>query len=70
MLLTNLGDLFKQARKAKNMTQFQVAEMADINEKYYGRIERNECYNLTIITLLQLCKVLDVNLEKIFMTIL
>lgn len=65
MLLTNnLGNVFKNARKAKGMTQFQVAEMASIDEKHYGRIERSECPNLTLSTFIQICKALDIKTEK------
>lgn len=64
MLLTKISILFKQARLAKGLTQFQVAEIANIDEKHYGRIERNECCNITIMTLCQICKALDINIEQ------
>lgn len=37
-----LGQTLKQARKAKNLTQKQVAEKAGIHVNYYARIERGE----------------------------
>lgn len=39
------------------MTQEQLADMAEVNEKYYGRIERNEsCPTITVLE--KLCKAL------------
>jgi len=38
----NVGVALKYYRKLSKMTQVQVAELAGVNEKYYGEIERGE----------------------------
>ena len=58
MQLTNLGDLFRKKREELGKTQFDIAELAKIDAKHYGRIERNECINPELITFLQICKAL------------
>lgn len=37
-----LGERIRQAREKANLTQQEVAEMADINISYYAQIERGE----------------------------
>ena len=37
-----LGEHIRQAREKANLTQQDVAEMADINISYYAQIERGE----------------------------
>lgn len=37
-----LGERIRQAREKANLTQLEVAEMADINISYYAQIERGE----------------------------
>jgi len=37
-----LGEHIRQAREKANLTQQEVAEMADINISYYAQIERGE----------------------------
>lgn len=58
MLLTNIGNLFKKKRTNIGLTQFEIAEKANIDEKHYGRIERNECPNIKLFTFIQICKAL------------
>lgn len=60
----NIGILLKYYRKLNNLSQFALAEEADINEKYYGRIERGES-SPTIQILERLCKGLNVSLERL-----
>ena len=36
-----IGEELKKYRLKKGITQYQLAEMSGINEKYYGKIERN-----------------------------
>lgn len=59
MQLTNLGNFLKQKREYIGLTQFQFAELANIDEKHYGKIERNECINLTLCTLCQISHTLE-----------
>lgn len=68
MLLTftiDIGLALKNIRLKKNLTQEKVAEMANIDEKHYGRIERNICYP-KIDTLLSIFLALQINPTDFF----
>lgn len=54
----------KVERMRKNLTQFQLAEMIDVHEKYIGKVESGK-QNLTIKTLIKLANALDVKLTKL-----
>lgn len=54
----------KVERMRKNLTQFQLAEMIDVHEKYIGKIESGK-QNLTIKTLIKLANALDIKLSKL-----
>ena len=54
-----IGKLLKYYRMLHNLTQSEVAELADINEKYLGRIERDESVP-TIDKIEQLCHAFDI----------
>ena len=54
----------KIERMRKNLTQFQLAEMIEVHEKYIGKIESGK-QNLTINTLIKLANALGVKLSKL-----
>ena len=54
----------KIERMRKNLTQFQLAEMIEVYEKYIGKIESGK-QNLTIKTLIKLANALSVKLSKL-----
>lgn len=54
----------KVERMRKNLTQFQLAEMIDVHEKYIGKVESGK-QNLTIKTLIKLANALDIKLSKL-----
>lgn len=54
----------KVERMRKNLTQFQLAEMIDVHEKYIWKVESGK-QNLTIKTLIKLANALDVKLTKL-----
>ena len=54
----------KVERMRKNLTQFQLAEMIDVHEKYIGKVESGK-QNLTIKTLIKLANALDIKLYKL-----
>lgn len=58
----------KEIRKQRYLTQEQLAEASNINEKYYGRIERGESYP-TIPIFFCICNALDISPYK-FMEIM
>ncbi len=53
-------------RKAKNLTQKQLAEKLDISESYYSQIENGERQKRMDITVIdRLSKALDVSVNEI-----
>ena len=54
----------KVERMRKNLTQFQLAEMIAVHEKYIGKVESGK-QNLTIKTLIKLANALDIKLSKL-----
>lgn len=60
----NVGKALKYYRINADMTQVQVAELSDVNDKYYGNIERNES-SPTLNRLEQICNAIGVSLYQI-----
>lgn len=60
----NIGEKIKVYRIANNLTQYQLAVKSEINEKYYGKIERNEA-SPTINTLEKIAKALNIDIKKL-----
>ncbi len=54
----------KVERMRKGLTQFQLAEMIDVHEKYIGKVESGK-QNITIKTLIKLAEALDTKLTKL-----
>lgn len=61
-----IGRILKYYRTVHNLTQSEVAELAGINEKYLGRIERGESVP-TIDKIEQLCHAFDIRLSDLLM---
>ncbi|RGS77016.1 helix-turn-helix domain-containing protein [Coprococcus sp. AF21-14LB] len=59
-----VGGALKYYRRIGNKTQVQVAEQANINEKYYGELERDES-SPTIDRLEKISYALGVELQQI-----
>lgn len=52
--------ILKKMRLEKHLTQFEVAELAEIDEEYYGQIERGiNCPTLNIF--IKIIKALEIN---------
>lgn len=62
----NIGEKLRIYREYRNLTQDELASKAGINEKYYGRIEREESCP-TIKKLEQICKALDIDIIELFL---
>ena len=62
-----IGSALKYYRNLYKFTQSEVAELSGINEKYLGRIERNESVP-TIDKVEQLCLAFDIRLSDLLMT--
>lgn len=62
----DIGKTIKYYRKLNCLTQSKVAELSGINEKYLGRIERNESVP-TIDKVEQLCVAFDISPADLLM---
>jgi len=62
----NIGPILRYYRSLHNLTQSEVAELSGINEKYLGRIERNESVP-TIDKVEQICLAFDIRLCDLLM---
>lgn len=60
----SLGEKIKAVRKAKKLTQAQLAELSGTNEKHISKIE-TDVYFPTYATLSKIFKALDLNIENI-----
>ena len=56
--LTELGHRIRSTRKAKGLTQEELADIAGIDRSYIGSVERGE-RNITFNVLCQICKALN-----------
>ena len=61
----SLGQKLRAIRKAKGLTQEQVADKGGMNFKYYGAIERGEI-NVTLKTVSNLARILNVRMGDLF----
>ncbi len=61
----SVGEKLKLYRKYRKISQEEVAYRAGINEKYYGRIERNQSFP-TIIILEKICLALNISMAELF----
>lgn len=60
-----LGDRIKFFRKARGLTQEQLAENSNLHRTYIGACERGE-KNVTIVSLSVICNQLGVTLREFF----
>ncbi len=59
------GQLIKSYRKAQNLTQFQLAEQAEIDDKQLGKIERGVHYP-SVPTFLKIIKALNIDINEFY----
>lgn len=64
--IMDVGNSLKAYRLLYNLTQEELAYKAGINEKYYGRLERNESCP-TIETLEKICAALNIDIASFFL---
>lgn len=60
-MLLRLGGNIRDKRKEEGLTQEALAEKADINPKYLGKIERAET-NVSLLTLSNICDAMAISL--------
>lgn len=66
MLTNQISKRIKELRLSRSMTQEMLAEKANIDESYLGKIERGMKSNLTIETLDKIIKALDISYDEFF----
>jgi transcriptional regulator with XRE-family HTH domain len=64
--LKRIGKNIRAARQSKNLTIETLSELADISESFLGTVERGES-SISIETLTNLCKALDVSADSLIM---
>lgn len=62
----NISDRIKTYRKSLGLTQEELASRANINEKYFGRIERGESCP-TIDYVIKICDAMDIDIIELFL---
>ncbi len=63
--LSNLGQNIKKLREDKNITQSQLAEMADVSVSTIARLELGDGF-FTFKTIQKISNALNVNIENVF----
>lgn len=64
VIVINIGNALRYYRKLSKLTQVQVADMAGVNDKYYGEIERGES-NPTLDRLERISYSLGVDIQQL-----
>lgn len=64
-LSAKFGDVIRELRKERNLSQEELADKADVHRTYIGMIERGE-KNITLENIQKLAKALNVSLKSIF----
>ncbi len=57
--LVAIGGEIRRQRKAKNLSQENLAELAGLHRNYVGYVERGE-RKITVVTLIQIARALNV----------
>ncbi|MBU3082485.1 helix-turn-helix domain-containing protein [Acinetobacter baumannii] len=63
-LSIKIGQLIRQKRKEKQISQEKLALLCNIDRSYLGRIERGEV-NITILKLYEISEVLNTNAKEL-----
>ncbi|MBN8651776.1 MAG: helix-turn-helix transcriptional regulator [Cytophagales bacterium] len=64
-LSAKFGEVIRELRKERNLSQEALADKADVHRTYIGMIERGE-KNITLENIQRLAKALNVSLKSIF----
>ncbi len=64
-ILKKFGTRIKELRKAKELTQEQLAEISGLHKNYIGMIERGE-RNPSLVNIEVLAKALKIDLYELF----
>jgi len=66
-VIKKIGNRISRIRKGKDLTQANMTEELDMTTSAYSKIERGDT-NIPVNRLLQIAKVLDVNIAEFFET--
>ncbi len=64
-ILLQFGKQVQELRKARNLSQEQLAELAGVHRTYIGMIERAE-KNITLCNIERIATALEVNIKDLF----
>ena len=64
-ILIFFGDRVRELRTNKNLSQEQLANLANVHRTYIGMIERAE-KNITLINIEKIAKALEIELKDFF----
>lgn len=64
-LSIRIGEGIRELRKAKELSQEELADQASMHYTYIGKVERGE-KNLSLESLVKITKVLDISLGEFF----
>ena len=64
-ILIQFGNKVKELRKAKNLSQEELADAAGLHRTYIGMIERAE-KNITLVNIEKIANALKIDLKDIF----
>lgn len=62
--LNNLGQIIREKRESKGLTQIEVAEKAQLDRNYIGMVERGE-RNPSYLSLIKIAKGLDMTVDQL-----
>ncbi len=62
--LKNIASLIREYRLANGYTQVEMAEYLNLHRNTLSRAERGE--NLTLLTLIELCETLELDMSELF----
>ncbi|MGI6322615.1 MAG: helix-turn-helix domain-containing protein [Bacteroidales bacterium] len=62
--LKNIASLIREYRLANGYTQIELAEHLNLHRNTLSRAERGE--NLTLLTLIELCETLELDMSELF----
>ncbi len=64
-ILVSFGEVVRDIRKSKNLSQEQLAEKAGLHRTYIGMIERGE-KNLTLSNISKIAQALETPMSELF----
>ena len=64
-ILLHFGQKVQELRKARNLSQEKLAELASVHRTYIGMIERAE-KNITLCNIERIAKALEVKIKDLF----